>query len=191
MRYGEDDELSIALLAFVEAIRSYNSEKGNFLPFAQNVIKRRLIDYFRKENRQGTVISLNEYYNEDDDEKDLSIEASVNKHLDTELGEYRRLELEQLKTELAQWGISFFDLVQISPKHDKNRKMCRQIIEFIISEPGLVKFIKEKRYLPIADIDKPLKIPRKKIERLRKYIIAVVIIKSGDYQYINDYVRWE
>ena len=34
VRYGEDDELSIALLAFVEAVRSYKIDKGNFLPFS-------------------------------------------------------------------------------------------------------------------------------------------------------------
>ena len=35
MSYGTDDELSIAMIAFVEAIRSFDSSKGNFQLFAQ------------------------------------------------------------------------------------------------------------------------------------------------------------
>ena len=30
MRYGEDDELSVALMAFDEAIKSYDIKKGTF-----------------------------------------------------------------------------------------------------------------------------------------------------------------
>lgn len=190
VRYGEDDELSIALIAFVEAIKSYNSAKGNFLSFAQNVIKRRIIDYYRKEKRHSSVISLNEYYNEDDEEKDLSIDKSIDKFLIDEISEFRRLELEELKEELEQLDISFVDLAESSPKHNKTRRLCQQIIDFVVSQPELVKLIRQKKYLPIAEIGKTLKIPRKNIERVRKYIIAAVIIRTGDYQYIKDYVSW-
>jgi RNA polymerase sigma factor len=51
VRYGTDDELSIGLMAFVEAIKAYDLNKGNFLSFSQNIIKRRLIDYYRKEKK--------------------------------------------------------------------------------------------------------------------------------------------
>jgi len=54
--YGQDDELSIALMAFVEAIRSYDVSKGNFLSFSQNVIKRRIIDYYRKEKNTAWLL---------------------------------------------------------------------------------------------------------------------------------------
>lgn len=46
-----------------------------------------------------------------------------------------------------------------------------------------------KKYIPIAEIEKALKISRKKIERLRKYIIAIIIIITGDYYYIKEYIR--
>jgi len=102
VRYGEDDELSIALMAFDEAIKSYSSSKGSFLAFARSVISRRLIDYYREERRHGNVISLNEYYSgkgedEDGEEMDLSISQSIEMHHIKEIGEYRRLEIEDLK----------------------------------------------------------------------------------------------
>lgn len=188
VRYGEDDELSIALMGFVEAIKSFDVSKGSFLSFSQNVIKRRLIDYYRKEKRHGNVISLNQYMSEDDEEFDLSAGESVEKFALDEISEYRRLELEQLKKELSAWDISFFDLAEASPKQTKTRKICRDIAAFLLSRPDLLKLIMEKRYLPIAEIEKALRIPRKIIERSRKYILAVIIISIGDYQYIRDYV---
>ncbi|MDP4092303.1 MAG: RNA polymerase sigma factor SigI [Bacillota bacterium] len=188
VRYGEDDELSIGLMAFVESVNSYDLEKGNFLSFSQNVIKRRLIDYYRKERKHSNVISINEYLNEEDEEQDLTEGKSLERYSDEELAEYRRLELAELKEELAGWDISFFDLAEASPKHKKTRKEYNEIISFLLSKPNLVNIIKSKKYLPVAEIEKELKIPRKTIERARKYIIAVILILTGDYQYIRNFV---
>ncbi len=48
-----DDEYAIALVAFNEAIDSYSpSREASFLSFAEQVIRRRLIDYFRRESRR-------------------------------------------------------------------------------------------------------------------------------------------
>ena len=189
VRYGEDDELSIAMMGFVEAIKAFDGTKGNFLSFSQNVIKRRLIDYYRKEKRHSNVISLNTYMGEDNEEYDLSSGESLEKYAQDRLGEYRRLELEQLGMELSEYEITFFDLASVSPKQDRTHKICNDIAGFLLSRPDLIKLIKEKRYLPIAEIINALKVPRKIVERSRKYIIAVVIIATGDYQYIRDYVN--
>jgi RNA polymerase sigma factor len=128
MRYGEDDELSIALMAFAEAIKSYDSSKGSFLSFAQNVIKRRLVDFFRKERRHSNVVSLDEYSTEEGEEFDLSAADSIERHSAEVVSEYRRLEIEELKNELMQWGISI--LADESP----DRKYTSQVVSPIISE---------------------------------------------------------
>lgn len=193
MRYGEDDELSIAMMAFVEAVKSYDSNKGNFLAFSKNVIKRRLIDYYRKENRHNNVISINEYIQdseEDSQETDLTRDEAIRMYSEAEISEYRRMELEQLKKELSVWDISFFELVDVSPKAEKTKKAYSDILKFLLSQPEMIKMIKSKKYLPVAEIEKYTCIPRKTIERARKYIIAVLIISTGDYQYINDYVNF-
>ncbi|MCX7922879.1 MAG: RNA polymerase sigma factor SigI [Clostridia bacterium] len=190
LRYGEDDELSIALMAFVEAVKSYNADKGNFLSFAQNVIKRRLIDYYRKEKKHSHVVSLNGFTKEDDEEEiDLSIGESIDKFSEEVRSEYRRLELEELKKELGKWDISFMELVDASPKHNSTKKVYSDIIKYLLSQSELVRLMKQKKYLPIAEIEKNTGISRKKIERARKYIIAVVIIMTEDYQYIGEYVN--
>jgi len=51
---------------------------------------------------------------------------SIDKYSEEEISEYRRLELEQLKKELKEWDISFFDLVNISPKHKGPKRFIRK-----------------------------------------------------------------
>ncbi|MCL1974710.1 MAG: hypothetical protein FWG61_00945, partial [Firmicutes bacterium] len=63
-RYDENqrDELfSSAMLAFFEAIKSYDAAKGHFFPFANRVVNKRIIDHIRKIYRQeGKTVSFDE-----------------------------------------------------------------------------------------------------------------------------------
>ena len=189
MTYGRDDELSIAMIAFVEAINSFNQTKGNFFSFSRNVIKRRLVDFYRSEQRHNKVISLNMYVDDQDEGFDLSAGESVREYSEQKLAEMRKLELEELGRELADWKITFSDLAEASPRHDKTKKQCTEIVGHILSTPEMLGQIMAKKYMPVAEIEKALKVPRKLIERFRKYIIAVVIIATGDYEYIREYVK--
>ena len=55
---GHEDELSIAMLAFYEAVLGYEKSRGAFLPFAARAIRNRLIDHYRTERRHRDVLSL-------------------------------------------------------------------------------------------------------------------------------------
>jgi len=189
MSYGMDDELSIAMLAFVEAINSFNQTKGNFFSFSRNVIKRRLIDYYRSEKRYSNVISLNMYMEEQDEEFDLSSGEAIREYSEKKISDFRKLEMEELGKELTQWKITFSDLAEASPKHEKTRKQCGEIVGLILSRPDMLQQVLIKKYLPVAEIEKALKLPRKLMERFRKYIIAVVVIATGDYEYIREYIK--
>lgn len=189
MNYGLDDELSIAMLAFVEAINSFDQTKGNFFSFSRNVIKRRLIDYFRSEKRHKNVISLNLYIEEQDEEFDISSGEAVRAYSEKKISEFRKLEMEELGKELTDWKITFTDLAEASPRHEKTRKQCSEIVGLILSRPDMLQQIMVKKYLPVAEIEKALRLPRKLIERFRKYIITVVVIATGDYEYIRDYIK--
>lgn len=48
-----DDEWSVALGAFYEAVRSYDAGKGEFRPFAAMVIRRRVLDWRDREARRA------------------------------------------------------------------------------------------------------------------------------------------
>lgn len=191
VRYGEDDELSIGLMAFVEAIHAYEMNKGNFLTFARGIIKRRLIDYYRKEKKHHQLISLEETLDRDDEtEWDVSDGIAIERYKQKQIEEARRNEIEELQAELKRWDITFSDLVESSPKHDKTKKICREVIEYILKNTELLKTIMEKKYIPIQEIEKNLHIPRKNIERARKYIIAVLLIKGSEFQYIREFIEF-
>ena len=63
---GHDDELSIAMIAFHEAINGYSGARGAFLKYAAMLVRSRLIDYSRREQRHSRVISLDAPAGEED-----------------------------------------------------------------------------------------------------------------------------
>lgn len=54
----QDDEYSIAMIAFHEAILGYERNRGTFLSYASMLIRSRIIDFQRKESRHQAHLSL-------------------------------------------------------------------------------------------------------------------------------------
>lgn len=186
----EDDELSIGLIAFDEAIEKYKPHKGgSFISFAELLIKRRLIDYIRKEARVRDVV----LHTDEDDEN------AVQTYLDTKLSIdefYKQIEQEQRREEilhyqqvLKEFGIHFHDLVKQSPKHRDARINAINVAKLVVDDEELLKQLFQKKQLPIKQLEIMAEVSRKTIERNRKYIIAVAIILAGDYVYLKDYIK--
>lgn len=193
--YGQDEELSIGLMAFDEAIIHYEQEKGNFLSFAQNIIRRRLIDYYRKEKKHQAVTYISEYTSEEADGEEvfeyvITAEEAQNKYYQEEINQIRRQELVQLKEELFAWGLKLDDVAKSSPKHLSTKRSYLDIVKYIVDRPELVKRIKAKKYIPVAEIEEGTKLPRKTIERSRNYVLAAIIILTGDYYCIREFIDW-
>ncbi|KGG80476.1 RNA polymerase sigma factor SigI [Caloranaerobacter azorensis H53214] len=191
LRYGHDDELTIGMMAFKEAIESYDKSKGKFLNFAKMVISLRIIDYYRKKEKDKKIILFNEV---EDNEENSSVNYNFNRAItifrDREENEIRKLEIQEYKKELNDWGIDFYDLVKESPKQEKVRNLYKEIAKKIVEDKAVLQSLLSTRRLPIKEIQKIVPIHRKKLERGRKYIIAMVIVLIGDYQYIREYVDW-
>lgn len=195
VNYGTDDELSIGLLAFDEAIKSYDQSRGSFLSFAQGVIRRRLIDFYRKEKKHQAVVYINDCCTDNSEKEDIydyiiTAGEVQNKYYEQEINEVRRQELAELKEELARWELSLKDIAKSSPKHAATKKSYLQIVRFLLDNEELLKKTKTKMYLPIAEIEAGTKLPRKTIERARNYVIAALIIMSGDYYCIREFIDW-
>lgn len=193
--YGQDDELSIGLMAFEEAINHYDESKGNFLSFAQNVIKRRIIDYYRKEKKHQNNISVNDYYPDESGEDSpydylVTAEQIQSKYQDQEINELRRMEIMQLKVELEKFDLKFADIAKSSPKHKGTKKAYLDIVRFVVENKEIADKIKQKKYIPVADIQMATNLPRKTIERARNYVIAAVLILTGDYYSLREYIDW-
>ncbi|WP_407066444.1 RNA polymerase sigma factor SigI [Geobacillus sp. TFV-3] len=190
--HEEDDEASIGLIAFNEAIEKYALHKGgSFLSFAELLIKRRLIDYIRKEVRTREFI----WHVEDGEDGEQAAQTYVDAKLSVEEF-YRQIEQEQRREEilhyqqvLKQFGIHFHDLVEQSPKHKDARLNAIRVAELLVANDEWLALLFRKKQLPIKQLETMASVSRKTIERNRKYIIAVAVILAGDYLYLKDYIK--
>jgi len=176
-----------AMFAFYEAIQGYDIEKGHFFPFANNVVRYNLIDHVRKIYRSDErVAPLDDY---DEEQPSTAIyELSVRAHQETRRREHIAEEIEQFKSELSGWGITMESLAQQSPKHKKLSDTYKELIKQMLGSPDIIQTIQIKRYFPIKAISEISKLPPKKLERARTFILASLIIKMGDYDFLSEYV---
>jgi len=190
IKLGQDEEATIAMMAFDEAIRSFDVEKGGFLSHAKRIIGRRLIDYYRKSKftHHETLVDFEDRRN---------IETREN---ETRLAEYaygamkeedeRAWEIDAFKAELKAWGISFNDLVKNSPRHERLRSEYKELAKWIALSDDLMEELMRTHRLPIRKIVEKKEIPRKKLERGRIYIMSLIVVLTGDYRYIREYIDW-
>ncbi len=172
-----DDAISIGMLAFYEAMRSFNMSQGHFLSFAELVIKRRLTDWTRKDaNYQKHTILVEK----------LPEKAYVPKLKDNLTEEIARL-----KTEMALWQISFEQLYKDAPRHSSTQLLYRELASYILNNPTLKEQILQKRYLPVKEIVNNTGISCKVIERARRYLITVLLIQTGDYPDVASFLELE
>ena len=176
LHYGEDEELSVGLMAFKEAVDSFNPGKGKFLSFLRMVISMRLIDYYRKRDREASI-SIG------DDEEDAELawdRKSIEQFQADEDSEDLKAEVIGYSAALSKWGISLDELVRVSPRREELKKLYQDIARRIAGNKGLLDSLMETGRLPIKEIGKEIEIHRKKLERGRIYIIAMVLaIRSG------------
>ncbi|MGI9952664.1 RNA polymerase sigma factor SigI [Moorellaceae bacterium AZ2] len=191
IRLGEDDEASIGLMAFNEAIDNFNPEKGiSFLTLAETIIRRRLIDYFRREERHHHSIPFSILEQAPGQGEDGMVAGIEDYTLVAEL-EDRRQEVIRYQQELALYGITFADLVRVCPRHQDARERALACARAIVGNPLLRCHLQEKRELPLKALEQELDTSRKTLERHRKYIIAAAVIMMGDYEYLQEYLGWK
>ncbi|MEL7657030.1 MAG: sigma factor, partial [Bacillota bacterium] len=105
-----DDQWSIALSAFHEAVNSYDFDKGAFLPFAETVIKRRLYDYARKQSRHDCEVLIDSYAIENDAEgEELSVKYEVMTKMAANQESDAKLEIQMISDTLQEYGITFLE----------------------------------------------------------------------------------
>jgi RNA polymerase sigma factor len=190
---SRDDEFSIALGAFNEAINQFSPESGrSFLSFSETVMRRRLIDYVRKEQRFSQQIPYTSFEVEDDEESlvnPVEIHQAIEQFEKSKTTEERRSEIVDFSRCLQEFGISFSELVDVSPKHSDSREVLFSIAALLSADHKLMQVVLSKKVLPIKELLDQVQVSRKTLERNRKFLIAVALIHSGPYPYLKDYLR--
>ena len=186
LHWENDDELSIALIAFNNACKTYIENKGNFFSYAKVLIKNALIDYFRK-------ASNNPYLMFNSDDKEIEFIDSKKSLTDYEIRQEntrRREEILTFSNDLKEYKLSFDVLVESSPRHkDTNDKLLN--LAFICSkESSILDYIHDYKMLPIKQICLLSGENRKLIEKWRRYILTLILIFSNkEYIYIRSYLN--
>lgn len=190
---GRDDEASIAMSAFNEAINAYDPTAGaSFLSFAEIVIKRRMVDFFRKKSRQKEEIPLSAL--ETDDTEDSVIRKIESREAFgiiqvQQEAEERREEIFRLNQLLSDYGVLFSDLVHISPKHQDARDRALEVANILANDPKLLRYLTNRKALPLKELEKVVNVSRKTLERQRKYIITLTLILIGEFYYLQEYLK--
>lgn len=186
----KDDEFSIGLSAFNEAIFSYCPDRGSsFLSFAKLVVKRKVIDYIRYNQRRPTPLSLDESFDAEQMENPMELTAVIEKYNQKQDTIRRREEIMDFKEKLAEYKLTLVEVTEVSPKHRDARISAVKVARILIDDSELREFVQTKKKLPIKELLKKVEVSKKTLERNRKFILAVFIVLSGDFIYLKEYLK--
>lgn len=191
---AHDDEFSVALEAFNEALHQFRQGKGSsFFSFADLVIRRRVIDYIRKESRRRkhtySFDETMEVEGNGNGENQYEVEASTLQYALDQEASMRREEIAHFQERLQEYGIRLLELPDNTPKHVDARQNAVEIAKTVVGHPELRKRLLQKKRLPMKELMDHIGMSRKTVERNRNYIIAVALILIEDYQYLRSYVN--
>ncbi|WP_332236958.1 RNA polymerase sigma-I factor [Sporolactobacillus sp. KGMB 08714] len=189
------DEFSVGMVAFNEAINQYQKGQGSkFLTFADMVIRRRIIDFIRKESRQMRNIYLDQTEPGDEngmEESFVEQRAAIDYYEEKCQINERMEQIDSYQQLLLKYGITFDVLSKHCPKHADARENAKIAAKKLVEHKALVQFLKKKKQLPIKDLLQFVSCSRKTIERNRKYIIALALIYIGGFSALKSYIEPE
>lgn len=185
---GHEDELSVALLAFYEAILHYEQGRGAFFPFAARAIRNRLIDHYRAERRHGGSVSLDAPAGEDG-----RLLAETLPDTRDDIGAYdlraaTRAEIEAFGRQLAGYGIGFSDVADNCPRQERTLAACRAVLDCARANPILLEKLVRTGRLPMQDLALGSGVDKKTIERHRKYLVAILLAFTNGYEIIRGHL---
>lgn len=179
----EHDEVSIALLAFNEAIDKYEKERGPFLAFAKLVITSRLLTYLKRENKQSQHTSLDELQ-----AAGIELTQDLCQPMVENQSQLKQ-ELDLLKGQLKSFGFDLEALATDCPKHRDTRTRAIMLSCQINDDKSMVQKIYEKLRLPIKLISVTYEVTEKFIKGNKKFIITVVIMFDKNYKTLLQWVQ--
>lgn len=187
-----DDEFNIALTAFDEAINQFSATAGSsFLGFSETVMRRRLIDYVRKEVKHSKHVPYSSFVIEDEDnglDNRFETQQALDMYDQQQAAEERRNEIIELSRCLAEFGIEFMDLAASSPRHADSREKLVAIGKILANNMVWMNHLLSKHTLPIKEMLNITDVSRKTLERNRKFIMTVALIHHGLYPYLREYL---
>ena len=185
---GQDDELSIAMMAFHEAIGGYSRTRGSFLKYAAMLIRSRLVDYSRREQRHSRVISLDAPIGEEDTTLGETLADDRDPHEETASRDATRAEIEELTRQMKEFGVSLSDVADNCPRQERTFAACRRVLDFARTQPALLKRVEDTGKLPMGELSAGSGTDKKTMERHRKYLVAILLAFTNGYEIIRGHL---
>lgn len=184
----QDDEYSVAMIAFHEAINGYSKTRGTFLSYASLLMRNRIIDFWRKNNRHNQVISINAPTSNEDQTIEDSLTDDEDYEENLAIREATKEEIIELSTQLRAFDVSLTDIADNSPKQERTLAACKRVVAYVKEDAELMEdFLRTKR-LPLKKLTDGSKVARKTIERHRKYIIGLLLVYTNGYEIIRGHL---
>lgn len=177
-----DDELSIGLIAFTEAVKKYDINKGHFYSFAKLVITSRIKSYIIREHKNTNNISLDELTENGIDISNICSSPIENKDALID-------EINNFKIELRSFGLTLEALADDAPKHEDTRRRAVEVSETISEDKIITNIIFDKKRLPIKQISLKYNVTEKILKRSKNFIISLVIIFFRKYRNLLLWIR--
>lgn len=186
--HDSEDALSIAMIAFHEAIQGYSKLRGAFLHYAAMTIRSRLIDFYRKEQRHRNLISLDTPANEEEEPLHTHLADERQETEERIHRETTHTEIAELSEQLASFGVSLTDVADNCPKQQRTMEACQKAIAYAKANPALIQELVDTGRLPIARLAAGTNVERKTLERHRKYLVALLLVYSNGYEIIRGHL---
>ena len=185
----QDDEYSIAMIAFHEAILGYEQERGAFLGYASMLIKSRIIDYQRREARHQGQVSI--YAESGEDDRTILDEMADGRDRYEEAVnlEATKQEIAELSAVMGRFGVSFSDVADHSPRQERTLEACTRAVRWAAGDELLLEELLRTGKLPMARLVQGSGAERKTLERHRKYILAMLLIQTNGYEIIRGHLK--
>ena len=158
---GNDDELSIAMIAFHEAILRYSK----------------------------SIVSIETPIGDNGDTIGDQIPCGVDSQEELLERDATKKEIEELSRQMEQFGVSLTDVANNCPRQKRTLKACQKVLTYARSEQGILEELLRTRRLPVARLAEGSKVERKTLERHRKYLIALLLIYTNGYEIIRGHLK--
>lgn len=182
-----DDELSVAMMAFHEAVLAYERLRGAFLPFAARAIRSRIIDFHRREQRHRGQLSLHEK-NEDDRKLADTLAVGTDPISERTDRTAARQEIAHFALGLSEFGLSLTDIADNCPKQARTLSACHRALDYARGNPELLEQTVRTKKLPITSLAAGAGVERKTLERHRKYMMALLLAYTNGFEIIRGHL---
>ncbi|ADG83420.1 RNA polymerase sigma-I factor [Thermincola potens] len=194
LTWGVDDELSVALIAFNDALDAYEPGKNvSFLTYSRVIILNRLKDLFRKQAKLSNEVPFETELENGEIFNLADTKAAWEEYQNKTIEDERQEELERYEKLIRDFGIEFEDLVECSPKHRDSRETLFTVARTLVNNKELMDHLLFRKQLPLNSLQDLTGVNRKTLERGRKFIIATALVLyfKEDFIYLYSYINFK